>query len=154
MLCYVYILGDCDEYRQVLHANGCLQVIFQFLQSTLQLLQRNDSRLNTLPSSTSSVSGTSSLSMVGVSAPTLSTVASSSLLSSSSSSSSSGAAAAAVVVAVGHGLSDIHHYCHTALQTAAWAISNLARGEIPGSLFVNSGRSSINNLVSVIDDCE
>ena len=101
-------------------------MIFQFLQKTLQLLQRYDTSLNTSSSSSSSsVAGTSSLS--------LDEVASSVYPSSSTSS----ATVAAVVV--GHGLSDIHHYCHTALQTAAWAISNLARGEIPGSLFVNAG---------------
>jgi len=100
-------------------------VIFEFLQSTLQLLLRYDTSLNASSLSTTTIPGAGASSSSSSSSSSITTTISSVLDSSK---------------ALMYRSSDIPHYCHTALQTAAWTISNLARGEIPGTVFVNAGR--------------
>ena len=103
----------------MLHANGCLIVIFQFLQSTLQLLQRYDNNIST------------SIKITHNNASANTYIDNNETMNSDNSKS--------VIRQVVSSSSDIQQYCLTAMQTAAWTISNLARGNVSGSLFINSG---------------
>jgi len=109
----------------VLHANGCLVVIFQFLQSTLQLLQRYDNSISTsITVTNNNASATTAIYIDNVY---------DNIDTKNSDNSKS------VIRQVVSSSSDIQQYCLTAMQTAAWTISNLARGDISGNLFINSG---------------
>jgi hypothetical protein len=106
------IAGDCDEFRFKLLGNGCLPAVLRFLENSVM-------QLVTPPSSSSASSSSSS-------SPSRTQEAAAVAVAGGSSSSGGGGGDEGALVA--------------AAQTGAWTLSNLARGSVPGSVFVESGR--------------
>lgn len=143
------IAGDSNEYREILLANGALKPLMDFLLESSQTMKQH-----THVAGASSSNSSSSISPKGMDAQTGGNFVNSPRSDPTPAPTpTTGMYTQDAFVESGDSAeSDAATMQPSRAQTAAWAISNLARGKVPASLFIDAGYTPF--LISLLNHAD